>query len=244
MSLKGYVREQLFQAGYDLRRRRKDGMGFNPYWDMRHLTVNNSHAMLFDIGANTGQTIAEFRKRFDKPIIHAFEPSPSTYAKLTAQTNGTPDLYVRNFALGATNDQRVLLENSIPTLTSFLPPGEACWGEVVNQTHVEVHSLDSYCGDRAITHIDVLKSDTQGFDLEVLKGGIGLLTEHRVHLVFTELNFCQIYQGMARFEEIYFFLRDLGFMPVAFYNQHVRDSSLGWADGLFVDPEYHTRSSM
>ena len=238
MSLKGYIREQLFQSGYDVRRRGKDELGFNPYWDIAQLSAGNNSSVLFDVGANNGQTIAEFRKRFVNPVIHAFEPSPSTYAKLTAQTAGTPGLYLRNFALGANCDRKILHENSISALTSFLRQGEACWGEVVNEIQVDMRSVDSYCRDFGITHIDVLKSDTQGFDLEVLKGGSGLLSEHRVHLVFIELNFCEMYQGMARFDQIYSFLHDLGFLPVGFYNQHIRDSSLGWVDGLFVDPRY------
>lgn len=240
MSLKGYIREQLFKFGYDVRRRGHDDLGFNPYWDMGKLVVENGRPILFDVGANNGQSIAEFRKRFANPIIHAFEPSPSTYAKLTVQTAGIPDLYLRNFALGANCERKLLHENSVSTLTSLLPQGEACWGEIVNETQVEVRSMDSYCAESNITHVDVLKSDTQGFDLEVMKGGLGLLSQHRVRLVYVELNFCEIYQGVVRFEQIYAFLRDLGFLPVAFYNQHVRNSSLGWADGLFVDPQYRS----
>jgi FkbM family methyltransferase len=238
MSLKGYFREQLFQFGYDVRRREKNQLGFNPHWDMAKLATRKESAVLFDVGANNGQTISELRKRFTNPIIHAFEPSPSTYPALVAHTAGTPNLHLRNFALGSNCEQRLLQENSVSALTSLLPQGEACWGEIVNTTQVNVRSLDSYCKEEGIAQIEVLKSDTQGFDLEVLKGGIGLLSEHRVHQIFIELNFCEIYQGMARFEEIYAFLRDLGIAPVAFYNQQIRDSILGWTDGLFVDPKY------
>jgi FkbM family methyltransferase len=237
LGLKGYIREHIFESGYDIRRRSKDELGCNPFWDMKQL-VGKVQPVLFDVGANIGQTITEFRKRFIRPVIHGFEPSPSTYAKLRARMNGTPDVHLQNFALGANRDRRVLLENSVSALTSLLPPGEASWGEIVNQTQVDVHTLDTYCKDNGITHIDVLKSDTQGFDLEVLKGGIGLLTEHRVHLVFVELNFFELYKGLARFEEVYFFMRDLGFVPVAFYNQHTRDSGIEWADGMFVDSKY------
>jgi FkbM family methyltransferase len=238
MTLKRYVKETIIRSGYDVRRRGLHQLGFDPFKDMQLLTPTDRTPVLFDVGANTGQTVNAFREYFAAPIIHAFEPSPSTYAKLQERTGGTPDLHLSNIALGAQRECRVLIENSVTTLTSLLEPGEACWGEVRGQINVDVHSIDSYCQTYGVTCIDVLKSDTQGFDLEVLKGGVGMLHEHRIRLVFIELNFFDLYVGMPHFEDVYDFLRDCGFAPVAFYNQNIRNSRLGWMDGLFIDSQY------
>ena len=43
---------------------------------------------------------------------------------------------------------------------------------------------------------------------------------------------------MPSFEEVYLFLKNLGFELVSFYNITWQDSRLGWLDGLFIDPHW------
>jgi hypothetical protein len=57
------------------------------------------------------------------------------------------------------------------TTASLIP------GEGANQV-VEVESLDSFCS-RNGTMPDIVKIDVEGFELEVLRGAIGILTKSR-----------------------------------------------------------------
>ena len=41
-----------------------------------------SNPIIFDIGANQGQSIERFKKIFNNPIIHAFEPVDFEFKKL------------------------------------------------------------------------------------------------------------------------------------------------------------------
>jgi hypothetical protein len=70
------IKYVLSSLGYELRRtnnRRRD-----PFEDMgRFVTLPNP--ILFDVGANLGQTIDNFRRHFKRSTIHSFEPSPSTF---------------------------------------------------------------------------------------------------------------------------------------------------------------------
>jgi FkbM family methyltransferase len=43
-------------------------------------------------------------------------------------------------------------------------------GAVVAETPVTVTTLDEYCAANGIERIDLLKNDTQGYELEVLRG--------------------------------------------------------------------------
>src|SRR5664280_2711392 len=45
---------------------------------------------------------------------------------------------------------------------------------------VKARSIDSYCQEAQIDHIDLLKLDTEGFELNVLKGACGLLRAGRI----------------------------------------------------------------
>jgi FkbM family methyltransferase len=64
-------------------------------------------------------------------------------------------------------------ENRNSELSSFLPLGSGVpegWGEAQGKIAVPVVTVDGYCGENAVSRIDVLKIDTQGFDFEVLGG--------------------------------------------------------------------------
>jgi hypothetical protein len=48
-----------------------------------------------------------------------------------------------------------------------------------------------------VQFIDLLKSDTQGFDLEVLKGAQGLLDARKIRLIYLEVTFQKLYEHPA-----------------------------------------------
>ena len=53
---------------------------------------------------------------------------------------------------------------------------------------VEAVSLDRFCQERAIVHIDLLKLDVQGHEYSALRGAERLIREGRVGTIFMELN--------------------------------------------------------
>jgi len=237
MTVKGKIKKALLSAGYEVRRVDPERIGRDPFQDMRRLTDSANPVVIFDVGANRGQSVAAFRAHCPSSIIHAFEPSPTVFEQLKQQTAGIANLHLNNLAAGSNCERRTLIENNQDTVSSMLAPGKDYqWNQPTLRTDVNVTSVDTYCEAAGITRIDILKSDTQGFDLEVLRGGLGLFQRHKVHLVYIELNFLDLYSGMPRFEEVWLFLRNLGFELVSFYNIWQKDSRVGWLDGLFIDP--------
>jgi hypothetical protein len=108
------------------------------------------------------------------------------------------------------------------------------YGSVDRRREVAVDTVDAYCERNRVTRIDILKSDTQGSDLEVLRGAAEMLRNNRIALIFVELTFSKLYQNGARFHEIYAFLEDLGFALASFYTMNYRNRLLSWTDGIFV----------
>jgi len=148
-----------------------------------------SSPLVFDVGANRGQSIARFRRQFERPLIHAFEPGRGAFAELQRVCAQTPDLVLNNIALGARRETRTFLDNDHDDMSSFLEPSVTAWGEIVSRYPVEVITADDYCQSRGLERIDILKIDTQGFDLEVLRGAEGLMRESAIHLIFMEYYF-------------------------------------------------------
>ena len=225
------VKQLLRRAGIDTRFIPE--LGYDAYADMRKL-VATDRPLVFDVGANRGQTIEHFRNAFARPIIHAFEPGLDTFAELQRGHAVLPDLHLNNVALGSRAESRTFLHNELDNMSSFLEPSVDAWGEIKDRYPVEVITVDDYCAARGIERIDILKSDTQGFDLDVIKGAQRMIDKRAIHLIFMEITFSDMYKGLPRFDEIYAFLADRGFSLVSFYDFYYQHGRAGWTDALFI----------
>jgi FkbM family methyltransferase len=237
MNLKRMVKRVLSQMGYKIQRISHE-LGQDPFQDMAKLAVSTNCPVVFDVGANVGQSIALFRNHFKNAVIHAFEPSPDTFRELQKCATAGLEVYLNNCALGSQAGIFNLIENTNSLMSSFLQPGQDWWGGIRSKTAVEVKTLDEYCRHHEISHIDILKSDTQGFDLEVLKGAQRQLGLGNIHMIFLEITFSDMYKGLPRLDEIYAFLIDRGFALVSFYKFEYQNKRAGWTDGLFINPKY------
>ncbi|HEY6137805.1 MAG TPA: FkbM family methyltransferase [Thermoanaerobaculia bacterium] len=229
--LRKAVKHLLRRAGIDIRF--IPPLGFDAYEDMRKLAATE-RPLVFDVGANRGQTIERFRDAFAQPVIHTFEPGREAFAALQRRCAGIPDLHLNNAALGARAESRMFLENTRDDMSSFLEPSVDAWGEIADRYPVDVTTVDSYCAAHGIERIDILKSDTQGLDLDVLRGAQRMIDSGAIGLVFMEITFSDMYKGSPRFDEIYAFLADRRFALVSFYDFYYQRGRAGWTDALFM----------
>jgi FkbM family methyltransferase len=197
--------------------------------------------IVFDVGANTGQSIKTFCQYLNNPEIHSFEPGEDAFRLLTENTKGMKDVHIVNSAMGARQETRTFVENEFSDMSSFFEPDEAAWGSIIRRRPLQLDTVDDYAARAGMKHIDILKSDTQGYDLNVLRGASKMLREGRISLVYLELIFSKMYQGSPRFDEVYAFLADRGMMLVSFYDMHYQNELLSWTDALFANEQVVTR---
>lgn len=186
--------------------------------------------VVFDIGANVGQTALRVGA-WPGAQVYSFEPSPSSYRNLVAATAHLPNVRCFNAGMGERVDTLSLLENSSSDLTSFLRPSEAAWGEIVRETPVDIWTVDGFCKEHQISHVSLVKTDAQGFDLAVLRGAELTLTS--VDVVMTEITFAQMYEDAPRFDELLTFVLDHGFRLVGMFPVH-QERIAKWADVIFT----------
>ncbi len=201
---------------------------------MAKLVPEKTRPIIFDVGANVGQSILEFNNRFKEPHIHAFEPSPRAFARLKQEFESSDKLKLNQLAVGSTNGSQVLFENSHTELSSLLEPEVICGGTVVNRPCVDVITIDNYCQQVGIENVHILKVDTQGFDFEVLKGSKNLMSSGRIDLIFLEILFVDMYKDLPDFGEIYRFLEASRFHLVSFYKFYYMENRAAWTDALFA----------
>jgi FkbM family methyltransferase len=96
----------------------------DPFEDIRSM-IGANNLTIFDVGANTGQTISSIQKTFVDPIIHAFEPSPKSFETLQqASPNG---VHLNQCAVGAEVGQQEFREAGSSVMSSLLDPAPKGW---------------------------------------------------------------------------------------------------------------------
>ena len=156
---------------------------------------------VFDVGANRGQFGDQLRDIGYKGTILSFEPVQAHFKILSEKAAARPPWKAFKYALGSQNGQAEINLNEDDVLTSFLPSKRPTSthprNRVVAKETVDVRRLDSVF-DEVVAGIDsrrlYLKLDTQGFDLEALRGAEGVLGKFLG--AQSEISFIPIYQGM------------------------------------------------
>jgi FkbM family methyltransferase len=236
--VKDLVKHGFAAIGLEVSRRNSRAFGADAFKDIAY-HVRSPRPIVLDIGANTGQSVMKFRRQMPASIIHSFEPSPASFRELSTNTRGVRLLHLWNCAIGSAAGEVILNENSNSDLSSVLPLGPAGWGTVVNRTRVRCRTLDEFIETERIPQIDVLKVDTQGYELEVFKGADVVLRSNMIGMVFFEVNFESLYQNLPSLPELFEFLSVRGFRLVSIYDIHHHDNGVaGWGDALFIRESY------
>jgi FkbM family methyltransferase len=222
------------KAGFEITRIRTVDAGQDASQDIKTFLRDTPRPTILDVGANVGQSVLRFRELLPDCRLHCFEPGQSSFRELTRNTAGLGDIHLNQVAVGGTPGVRRFLENSDPRTSSFLPIGVEGTGTVERETDVPVITLDDYCSENAVERVDLLKSDTQGYDLEVLRGADGLFRTGRVGLVYVEIIFSPLYEDLPSLDVLYRFLRDREMRLVALYDYVMSDGVAAWCDGLFA----------
>jgi FkbM family methyltransferase len=155
---------------------------------------------VIDVGGNHGQYGEWLRDIGYTGWIVSFEPVRAPFEDLSRRAAALPPWRVFQYALGSENGQAEINLNVQDTMSSFLTPvaTEALpWSRVASRETVEIRRLDSIW-DECLAGIPsrhlYLKLDTQGFDLEVLRGADGILANFLA--AQTEVSFVPLYDGM------------------------------------------------
>jgi FkbM family methyltransferase len=164
--------------------------------------------------------------------IVSFEPVPENFAVLAAHAHSDPDWYAHAFALGSAVGPAPFRVTEGSTFSSFNVPsafGRAEFGAKLNMSHqIEVrverleNVLNECCGPVAEKANIFLKCDTQGYDLEVVRGAGSAID--RILGLQVELPLKPIYRGLPSFTHSFEELRALGFELVGLYPV-VRDAA-------------------
>lgn len=201
---------------------------------------------VIDVGANRGQYRHFLRTEvgFDG-LIASFEPIPDHAAYLREAAQADSRWIVSGTALGAAPGQLEFNVMANTEFSSFLAPRDDNTSRfqggntVARRVQVEVDTLARVVPElrsKSAARSIYLKLDTQGFDLEVLKGAGDALQD--ICALQSEMSVRPIYDGMPRYSDVVTYLEECGFaMSGIFPNNAGHFPLLIEFDGYFCRPE-------
>jgi FkbM family methyltransferase len=199
----------------DLRQR-----GFNP-------------RMIVDVGAYEGTWTRSVKEIWPEAQVRMFEPNSEKTEKLNAVSESLGVAF-SNELLGARDGEESQFH--------VMETGSSVYAENSNvDRHVvtkKLRRLDSVLNGQ---RVDFLKIDTQGYELEVLKGATQALKDAEVLLL--EMSLIPINKGAPLMHDVVAFLKQREFVLYDIVELHplIGDGALWQIDGLFVKEQSFLR---
>jgi FkbM family methyltransferase len=251
--LQGWT-QNLLKRAFGLHVSRKPPFDEDPLWEIRRLRQWAPGDVIFDVGANDGRTVEKLQKRFPLPRIFTFEPVAATFQQLSYRTAGMKNVWPFQMALGAESGERTIYTGRSSVLNSFSSAG---WEPSGRET-VQVSTVDRMAAELGIDYLHFLKLDTEGHDLEVLRGAEESLSRHRIGIVQVEVGFNQHSRPVAGLDEVSRYLAARDYSLFGVFNQcrnpvrpsahrGVEDSGrcvpnvLAYCDAVFVSNDFFSR---
>lgn len=190
---------------------------------------------VFDIGANIGKKARQYRKLFPEATIYCFEPVPHTHERLQHWASRQRGVHTFNIALGSRSGGAHIHWNQKHSGGSTLVPPQAHRQDEFVQTPVQVETLD-----RMARHLDVqdqifVKIDVEGFDLEVIRGGMNLLS--RAAAVMIEIALPDVPSDLPSFGQFMQVMNGLGYLYRGNLTHGYVNGRAHLADAVFIRPQ-------
>lgn len=159
---------------------------------LKHTFSNYDINSVFDIGANIGDYAITCRELGFKGDILSFEPHPITFNHLKEKT---PKHNIKLYNIGFSEEAGTL--SIYDSSTSDGSEHASLHKEVLTDLHkrdiiehkVDIDTIDNFLTTNKIENIDLLKIDTEGNELAILKGANKALSKIKIiHFEFNEMN--------------------------------------------------------
>jgi FkbM family methyltransferase len=221
--------------------------------------IKEPRPVIFDVGANLGAALDEFKGWWPNSVIHCFEPQEECWDSLEQRIGryAAGDVVVNRFAVGNRTDDRAIFythdissgisgfnrinlqsQDSIQLqrLSESDSPALHDYRRSLNhERSVKIARLEDYMNVSGIRRVNLLKIDTQGHEPEVLEGIGQRLTD--VDVVITELMFYDYYERSLSFTDIECFLLPAGFRlyDISHIAKNPMNGRTDWVDVIYVN---------
>lgn len=182
------------------------------------------------VGAHNGKEVLVYNRLFPNADVHLFEPNKSSYEELENKFKDKNKIYLYNLALGNESGEKLLnTSSSFPNTSSILEPNlhKEYYPEVVfdNEEIIQLKKFDSL----GLKNVNFMSIDTQGYELEVLKGSKEQLSN--MDYLIVEINRIHLYDKSPLVKDIDKFLKSYSFIRIV---TTYWGKECVWGDGFYI----------
>lgn len=162
---------------------------------LRQCLKSKDNPIVLDVGANVGGYSRDVVGINPSATIFAFEPHPRTFERLVSNIEHHRNIIPFNYAIGDRSGRQMLYDRRSGSGTVHA----SIYREVIESIHqdestgyeVNVITLDEFIEEKRLACVDLLKIDTEGYELNVLKGGTNAIRSRifkAIQFEFNEMN--------------------------------------------------------
>jgi FkbM family methyltransferase len=203
-------------------------VGADLFVDISHKINYSALKVIFDVGANVGQTRRYFRFHMPDASIYSFEPVQATYQQLKNSAAGDNNCVLENMAFGDKAGEKTirLFDGDLTVLNSLRDDAMNNAANAREET-IKIDTVDRYCNAHNIKKIDLLKIDTEGFEINVLKGAEEMLQNGNIAFVYCETGFQQSNNRNTYFPTLTEYLAERNYLFFGLYQMDYHDWKRG-----------------
>ncbi|MEJ7848407.1 MAG: FkbM family methyltransferase [Pyrinomonadaceae bacterium] len=169
---------------------------------------------MFDVGSNKGQFLQLILENVavEDCRIHCFEPGNQTFEMLVESSKKDERIKLNNIGLGKEKGDAVLHYDSFGSGLACLTKRKLDHFniEFSKSEKVVINTIDNYCSENAIDHIDLLKIDIEGHELDAFAGAKGMFATQSIDIVTFEFGGCNI-DTRTFFQDFWYFFSEVNF---------------------------------
>ena len=173
------------------------------------LATEDCNGMLFfDVGANRGDCAQAWMHLTEMSRVYCFEIVRPTYEKLSDRFQGNLRASCYPFGLSDTNMETVV--SYIPESDSGSSLNVLPWQHEMKELPALLKTGDSFVAESDINEIFFLKIDTEGHELNVLRGFLSLIKKQKIKCIQFEYGYTYI-QNRYFLKDVYELLESAGY---------------------------------
>lgn len=215
-------------------------------YQMKRLFALLDVDMVFDVGGNAGQYGKQIRQSIGyRGAMVSFEPMPHAADLIRIAARNDPAWQVREYAMDDVRGRATFNIMAGDQFSSLLQPSKEFDGRFYGQLSVqraidvEVITLRDAVMQVPSFSRGLLKLDTQGTELRLLRGGVDALPYF--HAIQMEVGFQMLYEGEVHYTEVVDQLDKWGYrLSALFPNNQGHFPYLLEMDAVFLRKEHFT----
>lgn len=164
----------------------------------------NKKIIIFDVGANKGQSIRRFKSIAPNCKIFSYEPT-NGYFEILKKNFLSKDIFLINKAIGSRLEKKMIniyphgassflkINLSVPSIKKRYKVWKMKSLDLLKKQIISVTTIDKEFKILKLKKINILKIDIQGFEIECLKGASRSLRNSLIDFVQLEIIFSDSY---------------------------------------------------